>query len=138
MSSQSQLNARQNAEKPKIEFGGKVTVGTLTFEGKFWQEEKIQALIATYHPKPPATSEDINITTLVGKLPIGDAMPKLTIGLKDALFVYEKTKSAFLFGVDLNINATISTSGLGPIGSLLGGAGDRARRSARPCGVRRL
>ena len=111
-----------DAEKPKIEFGGKVTVGTLTFEGKFWQEQKIQALIATYHPKPPATSEEINITTLVGPLPIGDAMPKLTIGLKDALFVYEKTaESAFLFGVDVNINATISTSGLGPIGSLLGG-----------------
>jgi hypothetical protein len=106
-----------NAEKPKIEFGGKVTVGTLTFEGKFWQEEKIQALIATYHPEPPATSEEINITTLVGKLPIGDAMPKLTIGLKDALFVYEKT---FLFGVDLNIGATIDTSNWGVIGSLLG------------------
>ena len=110
-----------NAAKPKIEFGGEVTVGTLTFEGKFWQEDKIQALIATYHPKPPATSEDITITTLVGELPIGDAMPKLTIGLKDALFVYEKTaESAFLFGVDLNIGATIDTSKWGVIGSLLG------------------
>jgi hypothetical protein len=100
---------------------GQVMFGTREIDLRFGKDKATQVILAAYHSE----EDQLSIHDLIGQVSpeVAKSVPgDLTIGLKHALFAYDKAKEpAFLFGVGLDINAKINTSNLGPIGSLLGG-----------------
>jgi hypothetical protein len=102
------------------EFRADVTVGALPFTGLISTEKNANRFVLFYNPK---AVQEIEVKELVGKIStdVANLMPELTIGLKHAVFAYERAeKSSFLFGAGFDINAIIDTSNWGMLGSLIG------------------